>query len=325
MTFIPAQNKLEAVSRIGRISGGPEESLGPGSKERKTVLTNLYHHLGIDLPSKKTKQQLAKGLVVQFGESWDSKCESAGQTLTLIGLNKILKIAEEKSVRINQKQNSKEFTLDQEVSALESIILSNLPPIFDGKTCVTQMRDAEDRNWRQTEWQGWYFEYLALPKLIQILGGGKKRIGSVTFDYKLQRTWDLKTHSARLLTHSTRVKNDVPMNDLAAMKSVIINEGLGFIILSGDAYPDSDFSLWHKSLRGSGGQPKRRLKAKFIPTSLDFFWLQGESDLEFALLDKVLKPFNQGKQASGGDRRAKFMLDLNKAKLSHFLVSSNKI
>ena len=44
-SFKPAVSKIEAVTRIARLTDSPEEWLGPGSKEHKSVLTNLADRL----------------------------------------------------------------------------------------------------------------------------------------------------------------------------------------------------------------------------------------------------------------------------------------
>ena len=102
MQFVPAKNKLEAVARISFLTNSGPEVLGPGSKERKSVFINLARGLKINFSESDTKQEIAKKVVVAFGGVWDASCESVGQTVTLIGLNRILKLAEQKLESANQ-------------------------------------------------------------------------------------------------------------------------------------------------------------------------------------------------------------------------------
>ena len=89
-TFIPARNKLEAVARISQLTNSGPEILGPGSKERRSVLENLAKGLGISPDSYESKQSLADAISKRLGITWDASCESVGQTITLIGLNRLL-------------------------------------------------------------------------------------------------------------------------------------------------------------------------------------------------------------------------------------------
>ena len=87
--FRPAASKLEAVQRIGAITGQPE-TLGPGSKEHKSTLLKLAQQVGLHLDPDLTKVEIAEHLSRELDFSWDSVCWSAGHTITLEGLNRIL-------------------------------------------------------------------------------------------------------------------------------------------------------------------------------------------------------------------------------------------
>lgn len=93
--FRPAHNKLEAVTRISSVTGAPPETLGPGGKERRSVLANLADGLGLDLDANLSKVELGEALGTRLGFTWDSACWSAGNTITLTGLNRILEAAEQ--------------------------------------------------------------------------------------------------------------------------------------------------------------------------------------------------------------------------------------
>jgi len=91
--FIEARNKLEAVARISQLTQSGPETLGPGSKERKSVVLNLAHGLGLEIDGTNTKQEIAEAIANSFGQEWLAEYESVGQTLTLKGLNILLKSA----------------------------------------------------------------------------------------------------------------------------------------------------------------------------------------------------------------------------------------
>ena len=93
MEFIPARNKLEAVARISNLTNSGPEVLGPGSKERKSVLVNLAQGLNILALPEDTKQDLGKKISNKLGVTWTTDCESVGQTITLKGLNLLLEHA----------------------------------------------------------------------------------------------------------------------------------------------------------------------------------------------------------------------------------------
>ncbi len=99
MTFVPARNKLEVVTRISALTDSPKEVLGPGSKERKSVLVNLATALDLGVNLKANKPDLGAEIAEALGVEWDDTCWSAGHTLTLIGLNNILRGAE---ARVNK-------------------------------------------------------------------------------------------------------------------------------------------------------------------------------------------------------------------------------
>ena len=93
LTFLAATNKLEAVVRISNLTNSGPETLGPGSKEHKSVLTNLALGLGIPFSQDFTKQELAAHLAATLGKTWLPEHESVGQTITLKGLNLLLEAA----------------------------------------------------------------------------------------------------------------------------------------------------------------------------------------------------------------------------------------
>lgn len=89
-----ALGKQEAVNKIHRLIGIQEQTLGPGSKERRLTLEKVAEFVGMDASSARSKQQLAASLSEWIGCEWDSNCYSTGDTITLEGMNRILKALE---------------------------------------------------------------------------------------------------------------------------------------------------------------------------------------------------------------------------------------
>jgi hypothetical protein len=173
------------------------------------------------------------------------------------------------------------------------------------------MRDAEFAHWRQTEWFGWYFEFLGIPALINTFGGGPVEVRNTSFDYRLHSTWDLKAHSAG--------RGDPVLNDIDAIRQVLRGDGgLGFFVLGGEASFDGEpaFDAWHRRIRGAApaGEGRRRLKVGFTPQELEAFHVADLDSLDSALLAGALGVMQQGKQQSGAPRKPKYQLRLRTAR-----------
>jgi len=316
-TFIPGRSKLEVVTRISSLTSGPPQSLGPGSKERKSVLTNLIKDLDLNLDLDLSKPELARAIVVQLGGGWDESCWSAGQTITLEGLNRVLESAEQELSRRGVRDATLIFqTPDEEAAALLNVLEFVVPPKLDGRLCITEMLEAESKNWAQSEWPGWYFEFVGLPAMINAFAGGPVSYGRTSFDYGFISVWDLKTHGAD--------SNEAPLNDISAVELCLAERGLGFIVLTGvSGYEDDDFRAWHDDLKKTKGKvsraravpakTSRALKSTFVPTRLDVFYLHDLDALSKARADKRITVMAQGQQISGAPRNPKFKINLRRS------------
>ncbi|MDQ6933807.1 MAG: hypothetical protein M3130_00645 [Actinomycetota bacterium] len=321
-TFVPARSKLEAVSRISALTNSPPEVLGPGSKERKSVLVNVAVGLDLNVDILATKPELGGQIAAELGASWDETCWSTGQTITLDGLNLLLRSAE---ARISHAAGTGFFlSVRDEASALLSALADALPEQMDGRECIEEMQAADYSQWAQDEWVGFYFEFLGLPALVNAFGGGPRQIASTRFDYGLGHTWDLKAHMA----HS----GDAPLNDQAAMQVAVTEAGgLGFLVLTGQVeYDDGDFKAWQREFRLRHGKKprkrarppkyKRKSKTAFRPGMVEAFHIADEAALNEALGTGVLSVMVQGPQVSGRPRAPKYSLNLVKARMSDLLL-----
>lgn len=315
-TSAEARNKLEAVSRLGRINGAGPETLGPGSKERKSVLVNLGRALGVDLDERLSKPELGAHLARALGTTWDETCWSTGSTLTLVGLNRLLLAAEQ---RLAALPGALATSPEAEADSVLEVLARALPARFDGRECVAEMREAEFSQWAQDEWAGFYFEYVGLPALVNALGGGPVKYVNTRFDYCLSSAWDLKWHGADA--------RRAPLNDTRAVDACLSERGLGFVVLSGNVeYDDGAFREWLKDHRAAHGKRPaarahpavhvRRSKRAFSPRLLEAFHIRDAEHLAEAVAAGALALLNQGRQVSGTARPPKYALDLPKARES---------
>ena len=313
MEFVPARNKLEVVARISNLTNSGPETLGPGSKEHKSVVLNLARGMGLAVSENETKQGIASRIVQTSGRKWTDECESVGQTITLVGLNLILQTGFDYFGKLNSYQSPIEMTLEEELKRISEVVMEKTPRLMDGVEAIHEMKEAEFSQWRATEWQGFYFEFKVRPELITRLGGGPKKIGSTSFDYALNRTWDMKVHSTST-RHGKKSELNCALNDAESMRIAVAQGGVGLMILSGEPTYDWDFTRWHKKFRsGSNEEPKKALKKSFKSERMDFFFIPTLSRLEEALESGEFALFKQGKQPTGEARKVKYSLNFNKS------------
>ena len=321
-TFVPARSKLEAVTRISALTGSAPETLGPGSKERRSVLSNLASGLGITVDPRANKPALGAQICEALDARWDESCWSAGHTITLVGLNRLLEAAERGLASRNERPGI--FTSAKaEGLALLSVLREALPAHMNGETCIQQMQAAEYSQWAQDEWAGFYFEFAGLPSLVNAFGGGPREFGKTRFDYGLGHTWDLKVHMS--------TSGVAPLNDKLAIHAAAAQGGVGFLVLSGEVvYDNGEFRQWQRAFRernGKRARPRttprayeRKSKRSFEPFMIEAFYLRDAEAIAAALEGGILKPMNQGRQTSGHERQPKYSLDLVRARDSALLL-----
>lgn len=314
--FRPARSKLEAVNRISALTGSGPQALGPGSKERKSVLVDMASAWFPELDVESSKHALGAALARRLDVPWPTDCVSTGYTITLDGLNTLLAGAEafERGVAVPV-----ESPIEREAAALLGALTSSLPSHWDGYRAIDEMREAEYANWRQSEWPGWYFEFRGLPALIDAFGGGPMRVGRTTFDYSLTIPWDLKCHSRS-------ASRAVVLNDHLSLVERLAHGAVGFLMLTGDADLDpidGDFTRWMRSASGQSappgghsGKPRLRKRA-FTPASIDAFVLRDLIHYESALLAGQFAVRGQGRQQSGASRPDKLHMDLPRARADY--------
>jgi hypothetical protein len=271
-----------------------------------------------------TKQALGKLILESIGGHWTSDFESVGQTITLKGLNALLFQAT-KYVESNKLKfgTSIANSFEQELAAISRLVVENTPLKMEGRACVQEMFDVEDTNWRQTEWQGFYFEMKIEAALTSSIGGGRVKFENTEFDYARNFFWDLKVHSSENKKGTT--SSGLILNDSRAMEQAVNDKGLGFIILSAKPEYDLEFTRWHKRFRGSGNsEPRRILKSRFTSERIDIFYIPNADRLEKAKSRYELAIIKQGKNSNSKPRPTKYQLDLSKAKDTDLQVFSHQ-
>ncbi|NPV88513.1 hypothetical protein HPY42_03180 [Coprothermobacteraceae bacterium] len=136
--------------------------------------------------------------------------------------------------------------------ACEADLIANhirgVPKHWDGRRAILQMKYENDKQWKQMEWIGFYFEFLAKKLLKDLVVFPGPRYGRVTFDALGLVPWDFKTHVCN-------AGNDqVIVNDIAAIRSAISQYGkVGLVLAVGRAEYDHDgaFRSWHEALKGA--------------------------------------------------------------------------
>lgn len=325
--FQAARKKIEAVNRISTLTNSGPETLGPGSKERKSVLVNLGSHLTNWTSSLESlpKDQLARWIIHELGGQWSRRYSSTGQTITNAGLNEILRLAEPK---FGSATNAAEIDIEKEANSYVAVIAEALncatkndhfrSIYVDGRESVAEMFLEDYAHKNQTEWFGWYAELKVLPALIRNFNGGPRKIHNTVFDYAGLNTWDLKTHTVAPDKRQGQ-KDWLILNDAESIDVAVNEGGLGFLVITGT--PDfngyQEFDQWHRRQRGakprSDKKNPRKLKVGVQITGVQAYLIEDFDELEKAKADSIISIFHQGRQASGQARQPKYKLDLNAA------------
>ena len=203
------------------------------------------------------------------------------------------------------------------------VAIQNLPKIWDGKKSILEMKAGGSRNWRQTEWQGWYFEYLCESRFAGILDMPGKKYGKTEFDAFSEISWDFKSKA------SNSKAREVICNDAEAILNTIADYGYyGIILAVGEAEYDEDgsFRRWHQELIGKvsdytkerekrGKKPKTR-KTKFVLSEIRIICF----DLE--VVQQYGASFQEGfRNADGSPRRKKVKINPQKIPDDVFIVT----
>ena len=206
------------------------------------------------------------------------------------------------------------MTIDfKELCKIICPIIKEMPMHWDGKKCISEMKENNGRHWKQMEWIGWYFEYWCNRNLKGVMEMPySKKYGNVSFDGYLKIPWDFKAHV-------TQSGDKIIVNDHQAIKKAIKDFGcVGLIIVTGPVVYDKsqEFKKWHDEQKGKitdyvlknieRGAPSRRRKVSMKISKISFVKLDDDC------LKKYSSIHNQGRNSDGKPREPKVLLDLTK-------------
>lgn len=176
---------------------------------------------------------------------------------------------------------------------------------WEAQTCIIEMKNAQYRNWKQTEWVGFYLEYITEKTNIPGVAQFKMFVGNTSFN---------GCAGKNIIDYKTSSENaDILLNDQEAVQRVVRKYGeLGYIILKGTVVfeNDNELDLWRQNIAGKSayvkkgileGRRHRKLKSIFKPTNIMYLSVNKNNI-------KRLKDFKQGKNSDGNNRAIKYMI-----------------
>jgi len=192
--------------------------------------------------------------------------------------------------------------------------LKNVPVNWDGKTAILEMKNEGNRQWRQMEWIGFYFQFLCEKYFGNLFKFQFPRYGNASFDGFYKLPFDFKSHAINTSSHK------IPVNDREAIECGIRDYGsVGLIVAVGDViYNDEDrsFQKWHEELKGkpSNYVLENRRRGAWSRLRKFNFTLKEISIIE--ITDKTLEncgSFQTGfRNSDGSPRREKVLINLEK-------------
>lgn len=204
-----------------------------------------------------------------------------------------------------------------------SLLKSGVSTKWDGRKAILGMKEGGSRHWRQMEWIGFYFQFLCERVLSEVMTIPGPKYGNAEFDGFLEVPWDFKAHATNTSQHN------VIVNDLEAVEAAIAEYGaVGVILAVGDVqYNDDDrtFQRWHSGLKGGKskyelkrierGAWSRLRKVRFDLKQISLIRLNRTT------LSKCGSFQSAFRNADGGSRRAKVLVDLEKIRedVIHFV------
>ncbi|MCF4122074.1 DUF262 domain-containing protein [Antribacter sp. KLBMP9083] len=93
LDYASATSKSAAVARMYALADVTPEPLGRGSKEKRSAFEALGKSVGLDLSTVPSKHRCARAIAEVLGVEWDADCESNGDTITLVGMNRLVDAA----------------------------------------------------------------------------------------------------------------------------------------------------------------------------------------------------------------------------------------
>lgn len=221
----------------------------------------------------------------------------------------------------------------EEAIKIFNILKPKFSDKIDGKSAILEMKQKNMNNWKQMEWQGWYFEDIGRDELIKIIGGNiGPSFGRTTFDFIRNYVWDLKLHS--IYDTNGKQKPWLVLNDKEAIEAVIHKTGgLGFIIANAEMTFDhsGEFKKWHDNLKGGKssyeierierGAPSRMRKTSFKIKNWESLFFNDFSQINEGTKEGWIEEFQTGmRNSNGSPRRPKVMIDVDSIPKNHLIA-----
>lgn len=189
-----------------------------------------------------------------------------------------------------------------------------IPSIWDGKSCIIEMKNSECRHWKQMEWIGFYFQFFCEQTLSPIMTIPGPKYGRVEFDGFLEIPWDFKAHAMNTSSHQ------IIVNDREAIDAGLMEYGsVGLILALGKViYNDENrsFQQWHQELKGGKskyemdriqrGAWSRIRKTQFELQQISFIKINKNTLVKCGSFQSDFRNSN------GSPRRPKVLIDLER-------------
>ncbi|WP_455076941.1 hypothetical protein [Prevotella koreensis] len=191
---------------------------------------------------------------------------------------------------------------------------------------IKEMHHGEWLQWRQTEWAGWFLEYMfdkftreqGVDDLMRYVGSSNKRVGDLDFDIRFEEAdfyGDLKASDVG--------KSETPGNDQENLVECIYQYNkFWYVIYEHETIKDSDATGYEATK--ARNRYIKKVDPKYDKDEMSYHKRMKHSvkfvKMTIIELNKVnfrdaLKIFNQGRQPNGTARAPKF--NINKETLSN--------
>jgi len=207
----------------------------------------------------------------------------------------------------------------KEVKSILELLNEKIPKNLDGKKAILHLKSL-NKQWKQTEWPGFYFEISAQDHCSKSYEDySVKKYNNTNFDGFIPNfIFDFKAHS--MLNQHGKKNRESMLNDTQAIQDAVADHPLIFIVSRGVAEYDLDgsFKQWHDELKGvpsdyvvEGKKTKRgsrTRKTSFTRQELVGIPIFSDADLRGAINDGWMKEISQGKNSNGEPRPTKYAL-----------------
>ena len=206
---------------------------------------------------------------------------------------------------------------EEEAYKILEVIDKYFPKIFEGRESIKWLHTHTTQG-KQREWAAIFFEEYCRPLLTHFLGGwyGVRITKGSRIDYQRYYNWDLKVHS--LKDDNGKYQSQIILNDKDTMDRIIkLESGIGFII----ADVEFNFDKYGKLLKWrdkyerrttSHSKNVRMMKNSGKIIGLKAIFIRDQEMLKRGRKLGWIDIFKQGRQPSGGSRKPKYMMNLDK-------------